>query len=133
MITVIQAFFLHNQDNVANRCVSTCQPKLATGEDCWNEKDYSYISGKCRGCNKCADGSGRLPNNFHCYTDTNCQHGSYCSGSNTNHISCIKGTCKPKLADGQRFTEGDGARSCQADNTHCKYCGHSGVVPRGQR
>ena len=42
--------FCHNQDNAGNRCVGTCQPKLATGGDCRNDNDYSCISGKCRGC-----------------------------------------------------------------------------------
>ena len=116
---------------VTVNCGGKWHPIAKYGGNCWKDDDDSCYSGQCRGCSKCADSEGRLPDGEHCYKDDDCTRYSYCLDSNEYTVgkSCNKGICTVKALDGQRAKAGH--ILCMTGNKKCDTCGGWHVVPRG--
>jgi len=109
-------------------CGGRCRSKRADGHKCYGSDDNSCASGKCRGCDYCANSHGQLPENYNCRTDSNCRSGFYCHGGAGHWGSCRSGTCRRKISDGHRH--GGSNASCRSGRRNCDICGR-GNVPKG--
>ena len=55
--------------------------------------DGACYSGRCKGCDICANADGQFKSGIHCRIDSECES-HYCIGSSTMTGSCTSGTCR---------------------------------------